>query len=145
MKMIQKGFTLIELMIVIAILGILLAIAIPAYSDYTIRAKVSDGMNLATAAKMGVSEYRLSNNGFPSNNTQAGLTISTDISSTNVLSVEVLASGVIEVTYQNTTEIDGSTLRLAPEAAAGAGSVQWDCRIAAGGTVLPRYRPATCR
>ena len=69
----QQGFTLIELMIVVAIIGILAAIAIPAYQDYTIRAKVTEAMGLASSAKTSVSEYRLSQSAFPANATQAGL------------------------------------------------------------------------
>jgi type IV pilus assembly protein PilA len=144
MNKFQKAFTLIELMIVIAILGILLAIAIPAYSDYTIRAKVSDGMNLSTMAKWAVSEYRMSNSFFPSTNQQVGLTTPTAINSTNVTSVAIVAGGQVHVTYRNTTEIAGSVLTLIPTAGAGAGSVQWLCG-GAGTTVIPRYRPSSCR
>ncbi len=68
MKRVQQGFTLIELMIVVAIIGILAAIAIPAYQDYTIRAKVSEGLNLASAAKTSVAEYRVTNGAWPTSN-----------------------------------------------------------------------------
>ncbi len=139
MKTMQKGFTLIELMIVIAILGILLAIAIPAYSDYTVRAKVSEGMNLATSPKMSVSEYRLSNSSFPTNNNLAGLpqTITTSL----VTSMLVSGTGNITVTYSSLTpEISGNTLIMVPTFAGN--TVQWTCDT---GTVLSRYRPASCR
>ena len=81
------GFTLIELMIVIAILGILLAIAIPAYSDFSIRARVSEGINLASAAKAAVSEYRSAEERFPVSNAECSL--SSTITSTYVSSVTV--------------------------------------------------------
>ncbi len=73
MTKLQKGFTLIELMIVVAIIGILAAIAIPAYQDYTIRAQVSEGMNLAAAAKAAVAESFLNRGTAPVNRTQAGM------------------------------------------------------------------------
>ncbi len=72
-KKTQRGFTLIELMIVVAIIGILAAIAIPAYQDYTIRAKVSEGVILASAARTSMAEFRISNNRWPSDNATAGL------------------------------------------------------------------------
>ena len=144
MHKLQQAFTLIELMIVIAILGILLAIAIPAYSDYTIRARVADGMNLSTSAKYAVSEYRSVRGSLPTSNVLAGLTAATAISSTNVASVEVVAGGNVVITYRNTPEIAGSTLVLQPTAGAGAGTVRWLCGAAAG-TVSARYRPSSCR
>ncbi|MGP1664564.1 MAG: pilin, partial [Rhodanobacter sp.] len=93
MKKMQQGFTLIELMIVIAILGILMAIAIPAYQDYTVRAKVSEGMNLAGAAKLAVAETKSSTGTFPSTPAEAG--ISNTISGNDVGSVTVTTSGEI--------------------------------------------------
>src|SRR5687768_12711797 len=89
MKKIQQGFTLIELMIVIAILGILMAIAIPAYQDYTVRAKVSEGLNVAAAAKLAVSETQQSTGTFPDSNAAAGLAAATAITGNNVTSVGV--------------------------------------------------------
>jgi type IV pilus assembly protein PilA len=137
MKMIQKGFTLIELMIVIAILGILMAIAIPAYQDYTVRAKVSEGMNLAGAAKLAVAEYRNSNGKFP---TQASSGISSTITGNNVSGVTIGGSGRITITYSNDSAISTNTVILVPTFTTG--SVTWACTE---GTVAPKYRPSNCR
>ena len=105
MRRIQQGFTLIELMIVVAIIGILAAIAIPAYQDYTIRAQVSEGLNLAAAAKAAVAEDFLNEGVPPINRTDAGMTANAgDTSGKYVLSVEVgntAPAGVILITYGN--------------------------------------------
>ena len=134
----QKGFTLIELMIVVAIIGILAAIALPAYQDYTKRTHVSEGLTLAGGAKASVTEYYSSQGNFPSNNSSAGLAAATDIKGNAVKSVEV-ANGKITITYNNKVT-DAATLQLSPTT--GAGGVQWSCK---GGTVIAKYRPSNCR
>ena len=94
----QQGFTLIELMIVVAIIGILAAIAIPAYQDYTIRAQVSEGLNLSGGAKAAVTEYFQDQGAFPVNNAQAGLAPGVNINGKYVSQVLVAANGVISAT-----------------------------------------------
>ncbi|WP_334180692.1 pilin [Pseudomonas nitroreducens] len=134
----QKGFTLIELMIVVAIIGILAAIALPAYQDYTKRSHVSEGLTLAGGAKTSVTEYYSSNNAMPTNNAAAGLATSTDIKGNAVTSVAV-ASGLITITYNNKVD-SGKTLILSPTT--GAGGVQWKCKV---GTIDPKWVPSNCR
>lgn len=140
MKRVQQGFTLIELMIVVAIIGILAAVAIPAYQDYTVRTKVSEGLSLASGAKTSVTETVLSSGKYPTTNAEAGLAAATDISGNNVESVEVSAGGVITIKYANDAAIDGKTLVLTPSTTAG--SVVWDCTK---GDVEARFRPGNCR
>ncbi len=140
----QQGFTLIELMIVVAIIGILAAIAIPAYQDYTIRAQVSEGLSLSSGGKAAVAEYYQDSGVFPANNLQAGLEAPANISGKYVTLVTVGASnGVITVTYGNdaNTNIAGDTLTLS--ATDNTGSIEWACANGAG--LLPKWLPAACR
>ncbi|QOZ81713.1 MULTISPECIES: pilin [Chromobacterium] len=138
----QQGFTLIELMIVVAIIGILAAIAIPAYQDYTKRARVSEGLSLASAAKTAVAEYYASNGSFPSNNTSAGLQAS--ISGNSVTSVQVGTNGVITVTYSSTL-IDTSKNQLTLTPTASGGSIAWTCGASGTTGLNPQWLPANCR
>ena len=147
----QQGFTLIELMIVVAIIGILMAIAIPAYQDYTIRAQVSEGMNLASGAKASVAEYWTNTGNFPNSNSEAGLATKTSIIGRYVSQVAVGAdggggaAGVIEITYGNNanTNISTYTLLLSPDPTAG--SVRWRCRSGGTKPIANKYLPADCR
>lgn len=137
----QKGFTLIELMIVVAIIGILAAIALPAYQDYTTRTKVSEGLALAASARTAVAEHRLSLNAWPTTSAAAGY----ESPNTKYVNNITIANGLITIQYKADAGVAAnSTLVLSPISATG-GAVDWACKP---GTTLPvpaKYLPANCR
>jgi len=142
MKKTQKGFTLIELMIVVAIIAILAAIAIPAYQDYTVRAKVSELVVAADACKTSVAEYYQAEGALPTTTDQAGCSSNT---TTYVQSLGVGTGGAITVTATANTSLGtaaGKTFTLTPtEGADNSKPLTWAC----GGSIEPKYLPATCR
>ena len=158
-KSIQKGFTLIELMIVVAIIGILAAIAIPAYQDYLIRSQVSEGLTMAAAAKAGVSEYYANKGDWPSDNSAAGMGSATSIQGKYVQSITVNDGG-IQVKYGNevNTKLMSATVGLTPGFSAN-GDVIWKCgtsgtpsgwsgtqtATSANTSVAGKYLPSSCR
>lgn len=143
MKTVQKGFTLIELMIVVAIIGILAAIAIPAYQDYTARSQMSEAMSLASGVRTAVSETFQTTGDLPADNAAAGVSDAAQITGTYVAQVAVDA-GVITATLRTAAPVNqpirGATLILTPDTSS-VGSVQWTC----GGSVDAKYYPASCR
>jgi len=165
MKQIQKGFTLIELMIVIAIIGILAAVALPAYQDYTVRSKVTEGLSLATSAKIMVAESFASNDmaGLPA----AAAAWAGNFAATKYVGnvvIDTAGVGEITVTFAAPPQIAGATLVFTPNiggavlVAGATGPMDWACASAsnvtatanglvsaAAGTILAQYVPTECK
>jgi type IV pilus assembly protein PilA len=145
----HQGFTLIELMIVVAIIAILAAIAIPAYQDYVIRSQVSEGASLADGSKTAVAEFYSNKGYFPSSNVSAGVATSTSIKGNYVSSVVITggtAGAKISVSYagpQANTAIASNVLVFS--GTPNTGSTSWSCTTAAGSNVSVKYRPTICR
>lgn len=143
MKRQAAGFTLIELMIVVAIIAILLVIAIPAYQDYTIRTRVSEGLYLGTVAKLASTEHRMSEGAWPVDNAAAGY----DSPTTRfVQSVQIINENV-QITLTNDPALGGAgggLITLTGQALAGVGNgapVEWSCSSA----IPARWLPSECR
>lgn len=139
----RHGFTLIELMIVVAIIGVLAAIAIPAYQDYTVRAQVSEGLTLSGGAKNAVSTFYAGYGRWPSDNATAGIASNTDIVGRYVTQVTV-TDGEIDIEYGDKAHaaIAGMAVQLSPTT--NTGSVEWTCS-SAGAEIPPKHLPAACR
>jgi len=143
MDKVNKGFTLIELMIVVAIIGILAAIAVPMYLDYSIRSQVAEGLNLAASAKVAVAEYYQNRGVYPPDNNTAGLEAPGNISGSYVSQIQVINTGEIQVTFGNraNAKILGAVLSVTPTDVDGA--VRWACSGDA--TLVDKWLPSACR
>ena len=148
LRLVDEGFTLIELMVVVAIIGILAAIAIPAYQDYTKRVYVSEGLDLTSEVKLATQEYYSSQGIFPSNNAVAGVAAANSIKGQAVTSVTVSSaagSAIIQILFNEKVE-SGKVLELKAMAPTiTGGSFTWSCSPATANGISARYIPSSCR
>lgn len=142
----QQGFTLIELMIVVAIIGILAAVALPAYQDYTARSQVSEAVTLSSGMKATISEIWADRGDLTvADSGNLGIPAATEVAGKYVLSVGV-TDGLIEATMRSTgvtSTIQGGTLQLSPTT--GAGPIIWTCKVGGAQPLDERYVPSSCR
>jgi type IV pilus assembly protein PilA len=138
----ETGFTLIELMIVVAIIGILVAVAIPMYQRYTIRSQVAEGLSLSAGAKNAVGAFYMNHGTWPTDNNEAGLATETEIAGQYTAQVAVV-DNVIQIQYgvEAHSQISGEVLTLT--AFDNSGSVSWTC--ASAGVIEDRHLPDACR
>ena len=143
MKKNMQGFTLIELMIVVAIIAILAAIALPAYQDYVARSQVSEAMSLSSGVKTAVAEFYSDRGAWPGTNAAAGVAPAASINGKYVVSTTVGGNGVITSLFRPagsvSAKIAGGNFTLSPTDAGG--SIRWAC----GGSIADKFKPSSCR